>query len=522
MNKIAKATVGLMIATILAKVLGFGRELVLASSYGASMYSDAYLTAMNIPIVIFASIGASITTTFIPIYYDINKNLGEERALKFTNNIFNISICICLLLTILGSIFTEPLVKIFAFGFKQKTFEIAVSFTRILMISIVFTGLSVIMTAYLQVKENFTIPGLVSVPRNIIIISSIFLSVKYGPYVMVWGSVLGVVSEFLFQFPFAIKKGYKYKLYISINDKYIKKAAFLICPVLIGIGVNQINVMIDRTLASTLVEGSISSLNYANKLNGFVMALFIVSIGTVIYPMLSKLSNENNREEFIQSVVKSINIVVLLVTPISVGAIVLSNPIVKILFERGAFDSKATYMTALALVMYSIGMLSVGLVDILGKVFYSLQDTKIPMINSAISMVMNIIFNLVLIKYLKHAGLALGTSLSSMVCTVLLFRSLKKKIGYFGQDKILKTIFKAIISSVVMGCTTYFSHNILLNILNVGFVHEIIALCGSIVTGIIVYLTLVILFKVEEVNVIIQIIKSKLSKKKVSTEVLNN
>lgn len=165
---------------------------------------------------------------------------------------------------------------------------------------------------------------------------------------------------------------------------------------MIGVAVNQINAMVDRTLASTLVEGSISALNYANKLNGFVLTLFITSVALVIYPLLSRLSSEDNTRKFTESVVTSINSVVLLVMPVSVGAIVLATLIVKMLFERGEFDERATNMTSVALVMYPIVMVAFGLRDILGKIFYSLQDTKTPMINGVIAMVLNIILNVFL------------------------------------------------------------------------------------------------------------------------------
>lgn len=512
MSKVAKATVGLMIATIIAKVLGFGRELVLASSYGASMYSDAYITAMNIPIVIFAIIGTTLGTVLIPIYFEVNNDLGEKKALNFTNNVFNIVIVICIVLAILCFIFTEPLVTVFAMGFEGETLKVTIDFTRITIIGIVFTDLSYVMTAYLQIKNNFTVPGLISVPKNIIIIASIILSVKYNPYIMIWGTLIGIATEFLFQLPFAIKSGYKYQPYINIKDKYIKKMSWLIGPVLIGVAVNQINTMVDRTLASTLVEGSISALNYANKLNGFVMAMFITSVAAVIYPMLSKLSSEDNKEKFTSSVVQSINSVILLVIPISVGAIVLATPIVKLLFQRGEFDARATSMTAIALIMYSIGMVAFGLRDILGKVFYALQDTKTPMINGAMAMVMNIVLNIILVKYLQLAGLAIATSISAIVCIFLLFNSLKKKIGYFGQDKIIKTTIKSMVSAVIMGVITYFAYDIVSNLLGVGFVKEAMSLVISVGFGAITYGILVIVLKVDEINVITNMVKKKLNK----------
>ena len=151
---------------------------------------------------------------------------------------------------------------------------------------------------------------------------------------MIWGTLIGIIIEFLFQVPFAKREGYKYKFELSLKDEYTKKTMWLIAPVLIGVAVNQINTMVDRTLASTLVEGSISALNYANRLNLFVMNLFITSIAAVIYPMLSNLSTNNKKEAFNDSVVKSVNSVSLLIIPISIGAIVLSKPIVKILFQR--------------------------------------------------------------------------------------------------------------------------------------------------------------------------------------------
>ena len=166
-------------------------------------------------------------------------------------------------------------------------------------------------------------------------------------------------------------------------------------------------------------------------------------------------------------------------------------------------------MTVIALVMYSVGMIAFGLREILGKVFYSLQDTKTPMMNGAIAVIMNIILNLVLVRYFKLAGLALATSISAIICILLLFNSLKKKIGYFGQDKILNTIIKSIISASVMGVITYLSYNSLSTVLNNGFIYDMLSLFGSIIIGFIIYIILVTLLKVEELNIIKDIIKRK-------------
>ena len=349
-------------------------------------------------------------------------------------------------------------------------------------------------------------------PKNVIIIVATLLSIKHGPYLMIWGTLIGMASEFLFQLPYAIKAGYKYVPIINIKDKYIKKMAWLIMPVLIGVAVNQVNTLVDRTLASTLPVGTVSALNYSNKLTSFVIAIFITSISSVIYPILSQLSSENNKERFTSSVIKSINCVIILVLPITVGTIVLALPIVRVLFERGAFGANATYLTALALAMYSIGMVAYGLRDVLGKIFYSLQDTKTPMVNGVIAMAMNMIMDVVFIKFWGLAGLTLATSLSSMACIMLLFRSLKKKIGYFGQDKIVRATAKSLVASLIMGAVAYYSYHYMIRFTHTGGETEFIVLMVAVTLAAAVYGGLIMLFKVDEIRIVTDVVKRRLKR----------
>ncbi|CEP39031.1 murein biosynthesis integral membrane protein MurJ [Paraclostridium sordellii] len=513
MSNLAKSAFWLMIVTMLAKVLGFGREIVLGYFYGTSAYSDVYITSMNIPLVVFASIGTALSTTFIPLYHEALENEEQKRALKFSNNIMCIVVILSLILAALGYIFAEPLVKLFAISFTGEKLALTIKFVRIMIVGLVFIGLSNIMTAYLQIQGNFTIPGMISLPSNIVIIASMILSSITGHIeILAIGALLGMIVQFLFQVPFAIKKGYKFKLVIDFKDKYLKKMICLVLPVFIGVAVNQVNAMVDRSLASGLGDGVITALNNANKLNGFVMGLFISSIGAVIYPTLAKLSTENNNKKFAESVSTSINCINLLVLPISVGAIVLSIPIVRFLFQRGAFDARSTSLTATALIFYSVGMVGFGLRDILGRVFYSLKDTKTPMINGVIAVLLNVVLNIVLVKVMGHGGLALATSLSAIICILLLFISLKRKIGYYGQDKIKITFIKSLIASICMGVVTYFIYKFFNGILGLGLIKQAISLGVSIGAGAIVYAILVILLKVEEIDMLTSMVKKKLKK----------
>ncbi|MCU9809018.1 murein biosynthesis integral membrane protein MurJ [Paraclostridium sp. AKS46] len=420
-------------------------------------------------------------------------------------------VLLCLITSLVGVVFTEPIVKLFAVGFKGETLTQAIYFTRVLILGMAFLGMSYIMMAFLQVKENFVIPGLMSVPYNMLIIISIFLSVTINPNLLPWGTLIGLSLQFIFQYPFARKKGFKYRPYINLKDEYLKRMLWLIGPVLIGVAVTQVNSIVDRTIASTLVEGSISALNYATKLNQFVMGMFIVSISSVIYPMLSKLSTENNKKKFKESIVTAINVVTLIIIPISVGAIILAEPIVKLLFQRGEFDARATQMTAIALIFYSIGMLGFGLRDILGKIFYSLQDTKTPMINGIIAMVLNIVLNLAFVKYTNMGlgGLAFATSISSLVTIALLSVSLRRKIGAFGGKKIISVLIKSIIAALLMALVTKFTYNAIDAFLSAGFIQDAIKLAISVGLGAIVYAISIIVLRVDEVKLIFKMINKK-------------
>ena len=177
-------------------------------------------------------------------------------------------------------------------------------------------------------------------------------------------------------------------------------------------------------------------------------------------------------------------------------------------------------MTASALFFYAIGIIGFGLRDILSRVFYSIQDTKTPMINGAIAMILNIILNIILVKYMKHSGLALATSISSIICIILLFISLSKKIGYFGQDKIISVLIKSVISALFMGVGTKFSYNFINSLMGTSFIEQAISLGSSIVVGKAIYFICILILKVDEVTYIIELIKSRLNKGESFREVI--
>lgn len=499
-----KTAIFLMILTICSKIFGFCRELILSYFYGASNISDAYLISLTIPTVIFAFIGTGIATGYIPMYSQIEQECGEKEGNRYTNNLVNILIAVCTIVIIFGLSFTKPLVKIFASGFQGETLDLAVRFTRISLLGIYFMGLVYIFKGFLQIKGNYAITASIGFPFNFFIILSILLSTTINILVLSIGSVIATASQFVLLIPFIYKKRYRYQFVLDIKDEHIKKMASIVFPVIIGVSVNEINVLVDRTLASGIAVGGISALNYANRLNGFVQGLFVATIATVMYPMISKMAAEKNISGLKKTVSEAISGINLLVVPAAVGAMIFAEPVVKLLFGRGAFDAQAVSMTSYALFFYSIGMIGFGLRDILSRAFYSLQDTKTPMINAGIAVGLNIVLNIILSRFMGIGGLALATSISALFCTALLFISLRKKIGAFGMKNISVSFIKIVFASLGMGAIAKGSYHILLK--SVGF-H--LSLIVSIGIGAAVYFVIIYFMKIEEVDAMIISLKKR-------------
>ncbi|WP_096550381.1 murein biosynthesis integral membrane protein MurJ [Ureibacillus thermosphaericus] len=501
-----KAAFLIIILTIVVKGLGFIRDIVISYYYGASYISDAYLLSLTIPTFFFSFISMGITTGFIPTFTKIADNTNETQAISFTNNLTNVLLFFCTLIIVIGIIFTEPIVKIFAIGFEGETLRLAVDFTRIGFITLYFYVLTAIYSGYLQIKGDFATPVLVGFPMNIITMIVIFISTKTSLVVLAYGSVLAAFSQILLWLPAIIKKGYKYKFTFNIKDKNLKEMFVIAIPAIIALNINQINVLIDRTLASTIAPGAMSSIDYANRLNIFMNSLFAGSIATVLYPTMAKMALKKDKMGLNSSMQEALNIVTIITVPLSVGMIIFSEQIIQVLFGRGAFDRIAIYMTSQALLYYSIGISAYGFREILSRAFYAITDTKTPLINSVYSMILNICLNFILLKYLGIGGLALSTSLSAIFMVILLSINYNKKIVRINYKPIIVTLLKCSIASILMGLSTLLIFEILSSKIILT-----IALIISVVIGVILYLLLIYLFKVRELYLIILLLKSKLN-----------
>jgi len=505
-----KTVLIIMAITMISKLLGFGRDVALSYYYGASELTDVYLIALIIPETLFAFFSTAIATSYIPMYSRISSEKGVEPANRFTSNLLHIVMGIAILLVILVFTFTPEIVKLFAIGFEGETLRLAVSFTRVSVFGVFASGAIAILTGYLQINNKFIIPALIGFPLNFAIIVAIVISHQTDVIVLVLGTLGASFLQLLYILPSVHKSGYRHRMVFSVRNEHIKAMLILALPVLLGTSVNQINTLVGRTLASLIAVGGITTLNYANILSGALQGPFVSSIAVVIYPSISRMASEGRMDAFKSLVGKSVNMILLLILPASIGAMVFARPIVKLLFGNGAFDERALVMTSGAFFFYAIGMTAFGVREVLSKAFYSLQDTKTPMYNAALSVVLNIVLIIALSRFMGIPGLALATSISAIVCSGLLFLSLRKKIGSLGLKVMVISTVKILLASGIMGVAASLAFGWFNN-----FMSTNISLLFAILVAVIVYSLLILSLKVPEVEEMTKLVKDKLQRREV-------
>ena len=510
-NKTAKSAIIIMIFTLGSKFLGFIRETLIAAKFGAGFETDAFVIALAATGLINTLISSAVTTTSIPILSEVEAKEGKKEKIRHANNMINVIAFISIILVILAWFLAPLIIKLTAKDFQGEQFDLAVALMKIGLPMVLFSGIIGSLTGFLQSEERHISSAAKGFPFNFVyIFSLLFLSSRFGIKGLMVAAVFAVISQLLIQIPEARKAGFRYTFIFNIKDKYIKKVLILSAPILIGVAINDLNVIVDKTLASGLVEGSISVLNYANKLNGLILGVFVSAITTVIFPLLSKESNSDNIKGVKKIMGYGVNLILLVTIPATIGMIVLSTPIVQVAFERGRFTPNDTIMTASALKFYSLGLVAASLRLLTTRVYYSLQDTKTPMINGGLSVGLNIILNLILVLFMAHSGLAFATSIANTAATLLMIYGLKKKIGSIGTKGYIMTIIKSGLASAVMGIVAYVVYHGLYGMLGTSTIYNLVSLLVAVGLGAIVYGVLCYVFRVEEVRDVVDKIKERL------------
>lgn len=375
MNKLNRATKSALIIitlTLSSKILGFIRETLIAAKFGSGMDTDTFFVAIAATGLISNLISNAISTTFIPILSEIEAKEGKIGKLNHVNNMINILLFVSIILVSITWLISPLLIKITAKDFQGEQFNLAVTLMRIGLPMMIFGGIAGTLSGFLHSEQKFKSSALIGLPSNLVYILYLLLllSHKFGIKGLMVTAVIAVFSQFIIQIPEAKKMGFRYRIIFNPKDEYIKKALYLSTPVLIGVAINDLNVIADRTLASGLVSGSISALNYSNKLNGLILSVFVSAITTVIFPLLSNESSKDNIKGMKKIMNYGVNLVLLITIPATIGLIIFSKPIIEVAFERDAFTSRDTIMTSSALVFYSLGLVAASLRLLITRVYY--------------------------------------------------------------------------------------------------------------------------------------------------------
>ncbi|HHJ01042.1 MAG TPA: murein biosynthesis integral membrane protein MurJ, partial [Candidatus Aerophobetes bacterium] len=315
--------------------------------------------------------------------------------------------------------------------------------------------------------------------------------------------------QFLFQVPPMIKRGFVYRPILFFKDPGVKKIARLMGPTILGGITLQANVIITRIFASTLAAGSISSLQYAMRLIQLPLGLFAIALSTAIFPSLSFLASEEKLEELRETTSLGIRTVFLVLIPSSVGLIIIREPLIRLLFEHGAFLQRDTLMTSQALFYYSFGLAAMGEVMILTRAFYSLQDVLTPLKVSLFILALNVLLNFLLIRPLKHSGLALATSISMLVNMLILFFLLKRKLREMEGARIINSLFKVSLISAAMGTGVRYLLRTISSPESSSLATQAFQVSLAVIAGLVIFCSLAYLIKLEEFKLVLQALKEK-------------
>jgi len=431
-------------ATLVSRILGFFRDVILASVLGAGMYADAFYVAFRLPNMLrrlFAE--GSMTMAFVPVFSNLRETEGDEAAFAMARSALVWLLGILSTVTALAVIFAEPLTRLIAPGFtaKPELFALTVDLVRIVFPYIIQISAVALCMGVLNSVGHFLAPALATSELNTAIILGAGVAWVLGldpAYVLAWSVLVGGLGQWAMQQPWIRKYGFRWRGPFRLKDPGVIKMAWLMLPTAFGAAVYQLNILLGTLLASYLPTGSVSYLYYADRLVQFPLGVFGVAIGTVALPSLSRLATGDRMAEFTSTLSSSLRLTLFISLPSTAGLIALAHPMVAVLFGRGAFTPEAEAATAAALVAFSAGLPAFACVRPLFSAYYALSDTKTPAVTAALCLAAYAATGYALMGSMGHVGLALATSVSSWLNVLILWILLRRKIGpFFPLDKTL-------------------------------------------------------------------------------------
>ncbi|MCM3652936.1 murein biosynthesis integral membrane protein MurJ [Metabacillus litoralis] len=453
MSRLVKAGILVFIITALSKVLGFLRETFLAYHFGTSFESDAYFVALT-PSTLAITFALSISSVFIPLFV---KNMSNKKEVyQFTNNIIVIFFIALAALYIFLFINGDLFVELIAPGLPEHAEKLSIQMLKVLFPLALISIVIQLYTDMLNSYGKFSIPALSLLPNNLLIIIYLLIVGKgLGITGVAYITLIAFLVQLIILYYYLRKKDYHFTLTKNVFDLKTKEFMLLVFPVLISSLFNQVNAVVDRLIASTLEEGSISALMYSFRLRSVITGIFITGIITVTFPKVSKLALKLNKGELIKLTQDSLQIVLLIVGSVSMYLMIFDKEIIEILFERGEFSREATIATAGVFFFYSLGLVFMGIRDIVVRNFYALGDTKSPTIIIILSLIFNILLSFIFVKWMGLNGLGLSSTIGIALSVILLNMRLRTVLPNIWSKQFLVTSSKISISIVLAGFVTH-------------------------------------------------------------------
>ncbi len=509
-KKIFNATVIVIIAILLSKVSGLVRDQVMAGYFGISYDTDAFTWAYFIPNlfkVLFAE--SLIIAAFIPIYSSYLKKKEKGQLKSFVNSVANIMLAAFFLISVLVFIFSPQIGQLLSVVANNQL-DVAkfVIMNRIMIFSLVSLSLSGLATGILNSHNLFALPSLAPFVLNVVtVIAVIILAPRFGIISMAIGVIIGSVFHFLIQVPQLRVAGIKYGFQIDFKHKAVREIFSLMLPILLSLGAVQLNNSVDNFFALNLGAGNTTALTISWRVANLPLGVFSVAVITVLYPLISRQAAADNTKGLKESFSLGVREIGYIMIPATVGLVILSYPIIKVLFEHYNFSAQDTSKVSFILVFHSLGLVFFGLLMILNRTFYAFKNVKTPLKVAAASIGVNLLLDWILVRFMDVGGLAFSTSLVALCNTVILLIILRKRIGNLGGKRIARSYLKILVASAIMGVSVYFAWHWLEPFAERGLVFLIIALAVAIIGGSVIYILFTYVLKMDEIKYVVSIFR---------------
>ena len=444
-----KASGAVMAVIFVSKAFGMVRDVIQAQYFGRGAEADAFVSAYMIfylPILLFSS---CISSALIPMYIRARKRVGDRKADRFASNVINAFAFFALIISGVMMMFTSPLLRLFAPGFAPGTIALAADLTRIMMPSLAFVVVSLLLSSILNAREHYIAAQLTGFPLSAcVIISTVLFAPRYGIYAVAWGVFAAGIFQALVQMP-PLRKRFRYTFMLKFGDKNLKKLIILAVPAIMSMAVNELNHMIGNALASGLGEGAVSALTYAYKVITMIIGIIVVPLVTIMFSKMSMRVSEVGSKGVIPNIRRSLELLAAVLLPIIAVCAVFSRDIVTVMFMRGAFTLHDAYVTGDVFLFYVVGVLAFAYRDALNRAFHAVQDTRTPMSNAFYTMLINVALSVALRPLMGVNGLALSTSIASVIGTAMLLVRLRKHTGRMGLKTTASELLKVGIAAAL-------------------------------------------------------------------------